>query len=71
MAQSKDRLNRCFQLGYEGYKSGINAPALCVKWREHIKGLKVGEGAGAQEWNNGWYKAQREVSQSKFPELYQ
>ncbi len=66
----KDRLSRCFKLGYNGYKVGISAPALCVEWREQLEGLATGDESGSKEWLDGWYKAQREVSQAKSPELY-
>ncbi len=71
MANTNDRLNRCLQLGYEGYKKGINAPALCIEWRKQLDGLTIEEESGSKEWSDGWHNAREEVSRSKFPELYQ
>lgn len=71
MMLSKDeRKKLCFELGREGFKNGLKAPAQCVKWVESLEGLKAGDYSGAADWNRGWFAEQDEYNKIRFPELY-
>lgn len=66
----EERKKHCFDLGYKGYKKGLQAPAQCQEWRDSIEGLKVGDYSGASDWNRGWFEAQDEDNKKRFPDLY-
>ncbi len=59
-----------YELGYNGYKNGINTPSQCAEWRKQLEGKQVGEESGAVDWSQGWNKAQQEELRAKFPEMY-